>query len=299
MLAGNMTPIKYHVHAELMEYGIAGIAPNASQLENSLKRSLNRMERVAAVYLGQIEKRLTRGLQIAFDTAEAAVLGACEMQQRFAALPALSSNRLALRIGIHPGIELKRSRDRTDSAMEIASLLAVVDDGILITDVVYSALNPELRILAHPMNDSPPPVAAYAVDWRQDVPSTGFGIASGWPATLAATITGRRFILRHNLKTIELNDEKPTITIGRDPINDLVITGKHVSRKHCRIDRGPAGIVLTDTSANGTFVSPGQGNELRVLNSLLLLSGRGFLMLGRQSKGDRRGGIMYEAFSGA
>ena len=51
-----MTPIKYHVHAELVEYGIAGIAPNASQLENSLKRSLNRMERVAAVYLGQIEK---------------------------------------------------------------------------------------------------------------------------------------------------------------------------------------------------------------------------------------------------
>ena len=295
MIAGNMTLNRYHVHAELVESGIAGIAPSEGQLGNRLERSLNRMERVAAVYLGKINKRLASGLQIAFDTAEAAVLGACEMQHRFAALPALSGNRLALRIGIHQGIELKRLRDGANCAMEIASLLAVVDDGILVTGVVYSALNSELRRLAHPLSGSPVPIAAYSLDWRHDVPPTGYGIASGWPA---ATQTGRRIVLRHNLNTIELNDDKPTITIGRDPINDLVITGNHVSRMHCRIDSGSSGYVLTDSSANGTFVSPGHGKELRILNGTLDLSGKGLLMLGRQCKGDRRGGIMYEAFTG-
>ena len=293
-----MSLIKYHVHAELVESRITGIASDAGQLGKRVERSLNRMERVSAVYLGQIQKRLNNGLQIAFDTAEAAVLGACEMQHRCAALPALSGNNLALRIAIHQGIELKRAQDGTDSAMEIASLLAVVDDGIVLTDVVFCALKPELRKFSHPLSDSSPPIAAYAFDWRREVPSIAYGGTSGWPATAAATPTGRWFVLRHNLKTIELNDDKPIVTIGRDPQNDLVIAGQHISRQHCRIGKGSSGIVLTDTRANGTFVSPDHSEERRIVNASFVLRGRGFLMFGQQCKGDRRGGVLYEAFPG-
>ena len=298
MRAGNMSLIKYHIHTELAESGTTGIASDVDPLGKAIERRLNRMERVTAVYLGRIQTRLPNGLQVVFDTAEAAVLGACGMQHRCAALPALSGHSLALRIAIHQGIELKRAQDGADSAMEIASLLAVVDDGIVLTSVVYSALKPELSIFAHPLSDSRPPIAAYAFDWHGEVPTTAYGGTSGWPTTTAATPVRRWFVLRHNLKTIELNDDKPIVTIGRDPQNDLVIAGNHVSRQHCRIDRGSAGIVLTDASANGTFVSPDHGDELRITNASFVLHGRGVLMFGRQCKGDRRGGVMYESFPG-
>ncbi len=295
-IAVNSALRKYQVHAEVVESGTSYAESDAAKLQRRMERSLNRMERVAAVYLGQIYNRLTNGLQMAFDTAEAAVLGACEMQHRCAALPPQSGNSLTLRIGIHQGLELKRLTDDADSTIEIASLLAVVDDGIVVSGVVISALNPELRKFAHPLNDSPPPIAAHSFDWRREVPSTAYGGRSIWPVTKAFTQTGRWFVLRHNLKTIEFAHDKPIVTIGRDPRNDLVLAGNHVSRNHCRIDRRAEDIVLTDTSSNGTFVLPDQGEELRVARATVVLTGRGMIIFGRQFRGERRGSVMYDAF---
>lgn len=66
-----------------------------------------------------------------FDTADAALLGACEMQHRCAVLPQVAKQRLALRIGIHQGLIRQRSRDGDDNTREVAVRLAVSDDGIV------------------------------------------------------------------------------------------------------------------------------------------------------------------------
>lgn len=296
MIAANSAPRKYQVHAELVESGIAYVEFDAAKVQRRMERSLHRMERIAAVYLGQIYNRLSNGLQMVFDTAEAAVLGACEMQHRCAALSSQSGDSLTLRIGIHQGIALRRLTDDADSTIEIASLLAVVDDGIVVSGVVIAALNPELRKFARPLNDSPPPIAAHSFDWRCEVPSAAYGGRSIWPVTQAFSEAGRWLFLRHNLKTIEFAHDKPMVSIGRDPRSDLVLSGNHVSRNHCRIARRAADIVLTDTSSNGTFVLPDQGEERRVARATVVLTGRGMIILGRQFRGERRGGILYEAF---
>ena len=74
-----------------------------------MERRLNRLERVAAAYRGRIDLRFGNGLLTTFDTADAAVLGAREMQHRCAVLPQASRPRLALRIGIHQGLIRQRS----------------------------------------------------------------------------------------------------------------------------------------------------------------------------------------------
>lgn len=293
----NATCKMFQLHAELRATGLGYQESDEVTIGPRIERSLNRMERVAAVYFGQILNRLSNGLQIAFDTAEAAVLGACEMQHRCAALPQLSRNRLVLNIGIHQGIQLKRSKDGADSTIEIASLLAEVDDGIVTTGVVIAALHPELRKLAQPLNSHSPQIAAYSIDWRHEIPSSAYGGNTIWPASNAVTKTGLYLVLRHKLDVVKLSQEKPVFTIGRDPRSDLVLTGNHVSRNHCRIERRETGIVLGDSSANGTVVIPDRSKALQVMQGELVLTGKGMIFCGRKFDGERRGGVVYEVFN--
>jgi pilus assembly protein CpaF len=60
--------------------------------------------------------------------------------------------------------------------------------------------------------------------------------------------------------------DAPQVVIGRDPSCHVVLPSPEVSRRHTTLEQGPQGIVLTDSSANGTWV----GNE-RVFGTSVLL----------------------------
>lgn len=284
----------YQLHAELRSSGLGNPTLDALALEKRIERSLNRIERVVAVYSGQIFNCLGNGFQIVFDTADAAVLAACEMQHRCAALPQLSGHKLVLNIGIHQGIQLKRAIDGADSTIEIAALLAEVDDGIVTTELVVSALTPELRSLARPLNTQEPLITAHRIDWRQEISSGAYGGKTTWPTRVTRTRSGLYLTLRYKLNVLELSQEKPLLTIGRDQQNDLVLVGSQISRKHCWIQKRSTGLVLCDQSSNGTFVIPDKGTALHVLQREFPLAGKGMFFCGRKFDGERRGGIAYE-----
>ena len=69
MIAANAALRKRQVHAELVELGIAYVESKVAKLRKRMEQSLHRMERIAAVYRGQIYDRLSNGLQMAFDAA--------------------------------------------------------------------------------------------------------------------------------------------------------------------------------------------------------------------------------------
>ena len=202
-----------------------------------------------------------------------------------------------IRIGIHQGIKLRRSSDDADCAIEIASLLAVENDGIVMSGMVLAALDPTLDRFARPLDGLPLQIAAHAFDWRSEIPSAAYWGKTTWPDTEATPRNGPYLVLHHNLLTVELTQDKPVLTIGRDPQNSLTLERKHVSRNHCKIERREDCVMLTDSSFNGTFLVPDKGKELRVAKSSVILTGTGMLFLGLRPKGDRRGGIKYEAFN--
>lgn len=287
---------KYEVHAEIGITGNASAQFDDVKAGRPIERRLNRMERVVAAYDGEIETRFANGLQVAFETADAAILGAREMQQRCAVLPQLSGTRLALRIGVHEGVVQQRSEDSVDGARINAAQLAVADDGIVVSAAVVAVLNAELRKLAHPLGDLPAPVTAKTIDWRCEISSAAYGGEALGRASGASRPIGSHLVLHLGLKTLELTQDNPEATVGRDPLNDLVLVDDYVSRNHCRIERRFDCIVLTDSSTNGTCVTPDNGVELLVKNDSVVLRGKGLLFFGRLYNGERRGGVSYEAY---
>lgn len=286
---------KYEVHAVLAGTSLLSASFDESMAGHPLERRLNRIERVAAAYRGRIERRLDDGRTFSFDAADAAVLAACEMQHRCAALPQVSAQRLALRIGIHQVTARERSHDSGDSLDETAAQLAALDDTIVASERVYTSLSLELRGIARPIASPPSAFAGYQIDWRREIPSSAYGGESFWPTHYSATPTSPYLRLSYGMKSLELTAENPVVTVGRDPSSDLVLTGVHVSRNHCRIERKIDRIVLIDRSTNGTCIATDEGKARLIKNASVALYGNGLLFFGRPFNGERRGGARFES----
>jgi hypothetical protein len=261
-----------------------------------VERRLNRIERVASAYHGQINLRFDDGILIAFDSVEGAVLGACEMQYRCSVLPQVSRLKLALRIGIHQGLLRQRTEDVADDAPHIAAELARVDDNILVSQDIVDSLGEELHRFARPFGETFAGANVFTIDYREMSSGTdgGSGVELLRP-TLAHTPRTAPFLeLRLGLKTIEISENNPVLTIGRDPTNDLELIESHVSRNHCRIERRANEILLIDSSVNGTIIVNEDKQEVLIRNGSISLKGKGMIFLGRPFLGERRGGISYE-----
>lgn len=273
------------------------IAPSYSEVESGhpLERRLNRIERVIAAYHGVIANRAENRMSFSFESADAAVLAACEMQHRCASLPQVSAQRVSLRIGIHQVIARDRLQDRDDESREIINQLATLDDAVIISEAVGSRINAELKEITRPVAGFPPGVSAHQVDWRREIPPGAYGAESVFPSYHSAPPVSPFLSLSFGLKTLKLTPDSPLITIGRDPASDLVLTGVHVSRNHCRIERKIDRIVLIDRSTNGTCITNDEGKSRIVKNSAIDLYGKGLLFFGRPFNGERRGGARFEA----
>lgn len=93
-----------------------------------------------------------------------------------------------------------------------------------------------------------------------------------------------------------VNSTHPTLQMGRDDGNEIVIVSLFASRVHASVQTRDGKLVLTDLSSNGTFIlldepagphsdaeSAIPANEIRLRQAEAVLSGRGWLGLGRSA----------------
>jgi pSer/pThr/pTyr-binding forkhead associated (FHA) protein len=77
-----------------------------------------------------------------------------------------------------------------------------------------------------------------------------------------------------------LGEGHPSLTIGRAEENDLVVRQPVVSRLQARIEYRHGRFVLTDLSANGTYIAPDSGIASYLHRDNQELTGSGVLGLG-------------------
>ena len=92
---------------------------------------------------------------------------------------------------------------------------------------------------------------------------------------------------------ISVNYEQPSVTIGRDAKNRIVINHPKVSRIHARIDMTKKAFVLTDQSTNGTHIHPNEGDAVVLKKEKCVLEGEGIIYVGKAATPDAPNAIRY------
>ncbi len=82
-------------------------------------------------------------------------------------------------------------------------------------------------------------------------------------------------------QTIEVSDQRKSVSLGRADDNDLVIKGNLISRIHAKVEMRRGKIMIIDQSTNGTFLLNLQGDETFVRRDTAELHGEGTIGLGR------------------
>ncbi len=93
-----------------------------------------------------------------------------------------------------------------------------------------------------------------------------------------------KLILSFRETTVEVNDEKMNVNMGRADDNDLVVKGNLISRIHARVEKRRGKFMLIDQSTNGTFLQTVEGEETFVRRDSTELVGEGIIGLGRVAK---------------
>jgi hypothetical protein len=92
---------------------------------------------------------------------------------------------------------------------------------------------------------------------------------------------GMRLRLRFGDSELLVDERHLSLTIGRADYNDMVVKGRLISRLHARVEiTHNKFLVLTDQSANGTFVQSADGEGVFVHHDSIQLKGQGMIGLG-------------------
>jgi hypothetical protein len=97
----------------------------------------------------------------------------------------------------------------------------------------------------------------------------------------ASTDGGDSLRIVYRTRVVSLGADNPSIVLGRDATADLVVPDRMASRTHCVIEKRQDKFVLTDRSANGTFVTIDGDRELVLRREETLLRNHGYIALGQ------------------
>lgn len=259
-----------------------------AEAKRAVERCMHRMERAAEMAKGHVVRAEGEELIATFESADAAVSGAAEIEQRVKALPPVSGVNLGIRIGLHFG-----SAEATDTtifgeAAELARKLSVLakDGQVLTTADTARTLQQNEGVQLRAMfgvtvehGDLVGDVTEVVWDHNQDNQATQL-------SSVAPVTKDKRLRLRYSGDVLWLDDKRASASFGRDPRADLVTRDSRASRSHGRIERRRDKYVLIDESTNGTYVKLMGEPELVLRREETILRGRGRIAFGHSTEDE-------------
>ena len=119
-------------------------------------------------------------------------------------------------------------------------------------------------------------IQVYELMWQQSEDATTM-------ASHKSSFKPRNAMLRLKVQDTELvlSADRPVVALGRDQSADLIIRERMASRAHGRIERRLDKFILTDHSANGTFVTVEGDREIVLRREEFTLRGHGWIAFGQ------------------
>jgi class 3 adenylate cyclase len=109
------------------------------------------------------------------------------------------------------------------------------------------------------------------------------------------TLTLRsRMELTLRSQAINVDHERPSVTLGRQSHNDLVVENSRVSRSHARIEYRRGKFILIDQSSNGTYYQIQDKNVGHLKRDEAPLHGSGCIYLGQEMSPDAPDAVHFK-----
>ncbi len=245
---------------------------------------------------GRLVKTIGDEVLCVFPTADQAVLAASEMQVAMAERD-FSGNTIQLHIGLHYGPALVSVNDVYGDTVNVAGYLTAVAgaEQIVASEAAASQLSAALKSCVRPvfravLKGTQRETTVYQVVWSRydgELTEASIDLNKRLPPDQGA------LVLDLGEQLIEVNAERPLVTVGRSAKCDLVVKHTRVSRQHLTIQLRRTCFYLIDQSINGTWITREAGDESHVLRAEAMLSGAGVISLGcpQDSAQERR--IMF------
>jgi adenylate cyclase len=249
----------------------------------AIEKCVNLMREKTLNAKGRVVKTIGDEVMSAFLTADAAADAAIEMQSAISELPPVGGTQIGIRIGFNHGPVVERDGDVFGDAVNLAARLAgVATKGQIITarDTVM-LMSPMLKaatraITTIQVKGKAQEIQVYELIWQQSEDMTTLAsqksVYKPKNAKLRLLVQGTELVL---------SAERQAVALGRDATADLVIKERMASRAHGKIERRLDKFILTDHSANGTFITIEGDKEIVLRREEFTLRGHGWIALGQ------------------
>jgi class 3 adenylate cyclase len=267
-----------------------------------ISQCLNVLTQIVNKHGGRLIKTIGDEVMCTLPTASAGILAAAEMQKRVTSELELVRHTISIRVGLHYGNVVCEDDDVFGDAVNVAARMAglakaqqIVTTQSTATDVPSSA-GIEVRSLGKTrVKGKLLPIDIVDIMWQEDTSNVTMVSAA---LNLDDLMTRMGLTIKFGEKVVDMKDSSPPVMMGRDRQNDLILDDEWVSRNHASIEYRQGHFILVDRSTNGTYVTSGQEDEMRVHRDEVHLGKSGIISLGQiKANREEQGLIRFETKS--
>jgi adenylate cyclase len=231
---------------------------------------------------GRVVKTIGDEVMAIFPDASTAGLAARDIQLSVHDMAPVEKVRLGVRIGLHFGPVVEREGDVFGDTVNLAARLTeMASKGQIITSMeTVDLLTPIQkmdcrRLYSIPVKGKEREVGICELMWSDTDDATQL------VAHHVSTDAGDALRLVYRTRVLVVSPERRSVVLGRDVEADLVVADRMASRAHCEIEQRLDKFVLSDHSANGTYLSIDGDREIVLRREEAMLRGHGFITLGQ------------------
>jgi adenylate cyclase len=253
---------------------------------------------VVADHRGTVIKTIGDGVMCTFPAADKAIEAAIAMHESLDSLHlALSEKHVTvnIRIGIHWGPVIKQNYDVFGDAVNVAARMVSLAKPrqILTTQQTINVLPDGFtanikRVDRTTIKGKAGEITVFEIVWEENDQTV---MISNDP-TIPVIYT--RLHLKMGGQEMHVDTGRPSVVLGRQDQNDLVVREVTASRVHARIEYRRGRFILVDQSTNGTCVAMEGKKSVYVHNDEIVLGARGFISLGCEVDSSSPQAIHFE-----
>ncbi len=260
---------------------------------------LDAMKDATHQFSGTVIKTIGDEVMSTFPTVDQAMGAAVMMQTRISADTKKDEHiPVSIRVGCHFGPVVQEQNDIFGAAVHTANRMTSQAKArqIVISGETVQLMSPEMQkqtrqIDVATVRGRMDEVALYELLWNPEEATSMLPTIEWENRDRRAS----RLVLTFRERSVQVNDQKKSVNIGRADDNDLVIKGNLISRIHAKIEMRRGKFVLIDQSTNGTFIQNVQGEERFVRRDTTELHGEGVIGLGRAEEPGSSLAIHFKA----